>query len=632
MFRTSLKFPFLRLGDLSKLTHGALDSPSAPLTGNRGALLSRKQLAGIVRTESGSHIPDISRRPTPAPSSPDMDMEYDEREFTSSGDFRPSLDTPSHDNERLLTNAIQTNATQDEESNTSRLQDMNLSNSYKLQHKLELERRDTRITSLTAEINGLQKRVADDALLVDAKVAQLAALEESMSDRINALEALVVERDGNIDVLNAQNNAYKAELTALQDSWRRAEETVTIAEQRLTTSEALMIELQAQRESEGREKDILVKSLDDALRNHEYAQTELEQFHKKYSDIEGANMALQTEKDATINDIFNLKSETDQLKARVNEQAQALVQASADTQAMRERNRELERAITEHQTDVVEKQRYSQQLESQLQDRDQIHVKALDELAALKNSVLEKLSELDEAHARIAALDENLTWARKEQESLGIFLTKAMEDLKSEEATRLQVEQELTTKNRDLQAVQADVHQLRLQNESLVAEVAAKRGIIDRLSDEKANIEGRLAVSDKSITDLQNKLEKDHMESTRAISDLEAALVSKTSDYAAANEELSRIVKDKNRMEVDLTATKSRVSDLDSRLSIESAAQSAAQAGLLAASAENQEMAKVLQTLKEDKRNNERSILTLREGLKHLRDIQTRTIEDLLTN
>ena len=111
--RCAFQISISRTGDMSKLNkfRSTLVQPSSTPAVNSGTLLTHKNIRGIVRTESGSYIPNLSRRPTPAPSTPDADMEYDERGFTNGGDSHPSLDTTSHDNGGMLINSTETRAT-----------------------------------------------------------------------------------------------------------------------------------------------------------------------------------------------------------------------------------------------------------------------------------------------------------------------------------------------------------------------------------------------------------------------------------------------------------------------------------------------------------------------------------------
>ncbi|KJA21427.1 hypothetical protein HYPSUDRAFT_42077 [Hypholoma sublateritium FD-334 SS-4] len=606
--------------------------PSSTPAVNSGALLTRKGMGGIVRTESGSHIPNISRRPTPAPSSPDADMEYDERGFTndtSGGDFHPSLDTTSHDNGGVLINSAETRATQNgEQSLSGRLETAGSEARFNLQHRLELENRDARIAALTDEIGDLQRRVAEDALLVGSKAAEIAELEKSVSDRVSALEALVSERDEVIDSLGNQNRTYEAELAALRDSWKRADEMVTTTAERLATAEALVVELQAQRESEVRKVDNLTKSSEQLLRSKDSMQTELDRLRTKYTEIEEVNGALLIEKRNAMNEAETLRGEVDRLNVTVNEQAQALAQATADAQVMRGKNSELEFSITRHEAEAIEKQHYSQKLLDELNSSERSYAQIVAELATVKTSADEKSTELDSLKDKISTLEEGLERAGNERESLKSFLAKTTEDLKSEEAKRRRLEEEISDKERDLNIAQGDAQKARLLNDTLVAEKAAKDDSINRLSDEKSSVEGLLLVAETCVDDLRKKLETDRIDSSRAISALEVSLASAISDNTATREEVHRLLEEKEGLQASLSSANSLVKDLDRRVEVERTEKSAANADLLTAEARALERQEELNKLKEAKKYDEQTIFTLKDLFKNLRDSQSKAFAD----
>lgn len=583
-------------------------------------------MGGIIRTESGSHIPNISRRPTPAPSSPDADIQYDERGFTSGGDFHPSLDTISHDNGDVFINSAETRATQNGLS--ERLETGGSEPRFNLQHRLELENRDTRIASLTDEIGDLQRRVAEDALLVGSKAAEIAELEKSMSNRISALEALVSERDEVVDSLGEQNRAHEAELAALQDSWKRADEMVTTTAERLAITEALVVELQAQKEIETRKMDNLTKSSEQLLRSKESMQTELEQLRTKCTEIEEANGALLTEKRDAMNEAEILRGEVDRLNVTVNEQAQALAQAITDTQVLRDKTSELEFSITRYEAEAIEKQQYSQKLLDELNSSKRSYAQILAELATMKTSAHKKSAELDSSKAKISTLEEDLKRAQNERESLKLFLTKTTEDLKSEEAKRRQLEEKISDTERDLHIAQGDAQQSRLANDTLVAEIAAKDDSINRLSDEKSSVEGHLLVAEGCIDDLRKKLEMDRMDSSRAISALEVSLASAISDNAATREEVNRLLEEKESLQANFSSANNLVKDLDRRLDVERTEKSAVNADLLTAEARAQERQEELNKLKEAKKHDEQTVFTLKDLFTHFRDSQSKAFTD----
>ncbi len=618
-------------GDMAKLNNfrSTLAQPSSTPAVNSGTLFNRKNIRGIVRTESGSYIPNISRRPTPAPSSPDADMEYDERGFTNGGDFHPSLDTTSHDNGGMLINSSETRATGNGELTLSgRLETGGSEPRFSLQHRLELDSRDARITSLTDEIGDLQRRAAEDALLVESKAAEIAELEKSTSDRISALEVLVSERDQVIDSLDKRNTTGEAELAALQDSWRQADEMVTATAEKLATTEALVVKLQEQKESEARKMNDLTASSEQLLRSKDSIQTELEQLRTKYTEIEKANGALLTEKHDAAKEAVALKGEVDRLNVTVNERVQALAQATADAQVLRDKNSELDISLTRLEAEAIEKQQYSQKLLDELNATERRYTQVMTELASMKTSADERLAALDSSKAEISTLQEDLKQARNERDALKVFLTKTTDDLKSEAAKRRQLEEDISNKDRELHIAQGDAQQSRLANDNLVAAMAAKDDTINRLSDEKCSVEGHLSVAEECIDDLRKTLEMDRMDSSRAISALENSLASAISDSAATREEVNRLLEEKETLQAELSSASVLVKDLDRRLDVERTEKSAANADLLTAEARAQDRQEELNKLKEAKKHDEQTILTLKNLFVHFKDSQSKAFAD----
>ncbi|KAF8961768.1 hypothetical protein BDZ97DRAFT_1827975 [Flammula alnicola] len=564
------------------------DRPSSPLAAN-ASFRSRNYAGGVMRTESGSYIPNLSKRPTPAPSSPERDMESDERNSVAEN-VDMFLDTESHEDEGTHLDASRTRAMQDGGLNLSRLgpSALNFPQSTpdvlsREQFQPELER-DAIVTSLKSEISDLKARVAEDAVLLSSKTAATASLENIMSNRIQALESLVADRDATIGALRKENARFQTDVAGLQETWKRAEEMATGRLEELQASESLVVELRALREGGSRRIELLENSNGDLIRK--------------------AKESLQTKCTAITNELRVLRQREQEMKSRIDGLTESLSEASNDAR------------------EVEEKQLASERLEDNLKEKERRVTQVLAQLVSAENSAGEISARLTVAEAAITSLNEELTLSQKEVESVKLALTKTTHELRSEESQRQRAGEEAANREQELRIAQD------AKANALASEVAANEVIIKRLSDEKRTIQGRLSAAEASIVESKDKHQSDRMHMSRNILELEASLESARGDIDRLNTRLVETQTHTEKIHLDLEKRKVDLENLQAFLDVERKDKSAVEADLAAYVGKAQELEEELLDFKKSKRRDDATISNLRDSFSNLRESQSKLFEE----
>ncbi|KAF8175533.1 hypothetical protein BJ912DRAFT_1147088 [Pholiota molesta] len=462
-----------------------------------------------------------------------------------------------------------------------------------------------------------------------SQAAATAMLEKAISDRVKDLEQAVTERDETIDALRKDSAAYKTEVAALQDSWKRAEDMVTTTLERLTISEALVGELRAEKESDALKVKTLQDAKDDLVRSQETLQVDLERANARYSAANTANESLQTETSNIANELATLKEEVRQANVKISELKGSLSEASGNEQVLQRRNVELEHSIARYEAEVAEKQRNCQQLEARISVAELAHEQTLSRLSETERFATETSAQLTISDVNIASLTNDLMRIREEQETLRRSLSAAHQDLHSEEAKSRELEAQLSDKDKALHVSQQDLAEARLTIQSFQTEITEKECIIIRLSNEKDGVQESLSKADARITDLQNAQEAERTDSSRKISEFEASLSSAKADIAANEIQMNEIREEKVRLKSDLNQRVLLVEDLQARLDIERKEKFTLETELLATAAKIQDLEEKLRNFRKCKTTDDQTILTLREYFVHLRESQAKLFGDV---
>ncbi|KAJ3508283.1 hypothetical protein NLJ89_g5841 [Agrocybe chaxingu] len=184
--------------------------PVTPPPRRANVVTSQRYPGGVVRTESGSFIPVVSKQPTPAPSSPERDVHYDERDAelpdVDMGDsLAPANPTVSSDDGPTVVVSL----------------------------KAEIQTLQTLIAGKTGEVTALEKTVQSLESVswrqaeakVTARDAELGALQgvvdslrtesEGFKNRVNLLETANARLESELEQKHTEYTDVKSEKDSL---------------------------------------------------------------------------------------------------------------------------------------------------------------------------------------------------------------------------------------------------------------------------------------------------------------------------------------------------------------------------------------------------------------------------------
>ncbi|RDB30647.1 hypothetical protein Hypma_005764 [Hypsizygus marmoreus] len=484
-----------------------------------------RPLLGVTRTQSGSFISNLSKQPTPAPSSPGAGL-VDDQIFDGvasrhgnddTGVFDMQEDTNGHgqpaspssvtpeveaDSEKFLElkRALETRVA---EVNQLQTQFSRLRREYS---NLEAAFREqgSRLTSLLPQLEG--ESSDSERALRRAK----AELEASHALQLEELHRDIEERDASIAASNAEKENYLARLSSLEQALADAESTIAKYVAQVMTADATIVTLRSEKSDAQKESEVelqaqtsIVQELEEQVQSLTMEATSLkEMIEQLEASKEAATASLQQAvlQQALLSEKLGEKeveneSLGEQLSDSMNEMSAlkaTLTTSETSVTTLMSRVSSLADSLSQSRATVEE---LSQSLSSARQETATLREQFM--TTGLSVATLE--SELAVSKQTIDGLTMQLATAVNERADLTLELQSAQ---KAGEAKALSIEElksVLATRTDDLKKAEEVAADLR---ESLKGTAAKLTAEVDRNRGYKEN----LSRKDAEVKDLTNKL------------------------------------------------------------------------------------------------------------------------------
>jgi chromosome segregation ATPase len=559
-----------------------LDRPSSPISPTN-RLLSRNHPGGVVRTQSGSIIPNLSKQPTPAPSLPDRDLDENEGNL-GTPDFEMDIDTsdpfpsrPSHG-----------------------------------RSVPEQQSKNQLITSLKMEIKNLQQQLlnAENAAAVpeERTAGKIAGVEKAMSQR---LETAIAKRDATISALREENESLQVEVTDLRDSWRQDSDG-------LKAAESLIEELRVERDVGLSKVEVLEVSNGELVRRQADLQDALALAKGESSLAKGLNNSLRTQCDDLAVKMESLKRREAEGTSRNQSLLESLSRITNDVQVLRDQNASLELSVSKYRDEAQERDRIAQKLRNDANDKD-VRIEYLSvQLQTLKQSAEESSVQKQSA---IAALSEEILSTQENAKTLEEALATQLEELKTEKAQRGQLARQLADKERGLQAAQQATSEACLKIEKLTSELTLKQESIRQLSTEMEDARGHVMTAEGKLTESRERYEKERTVLVTQVSDLRASLETVKGQSDA-------LLTDMRKHSQAVEERDNRLTELQHALEVERRGKSALEAGVVNFIGKIQDLEAQLADAENAKALEQRRIFDLQKSFANLRKSQEKLFEE----
>ncbi|CAA7268257.1 unnamed protein product [Cyclocybe aegerita] len=490
---------------------------------------SRQYPGGVVRTESGSFIPVVSKQPTPAPSSPERDVPYNERDvelpdFDMGDSANPTV---SSDDGPAL------------------------------------------VASLKAEVQTLQTLIA-------GKTGEVTVLEKT----VQSLESMVRERDAIGDTL-------RAEVTGMNQSWRQAEEKVTARDTELATLQGVVESLRA--EGEGFKNRLTLLESANARLESELEQSRIEYINVKsekdslatllkaakneIASLELSEVEKKAKIHALIESLENSANEVQMLRETGAKLEESLSKYKSELQQQREALVDLENRLRDRDAEV---ERLSTRLGGAESSVEAISAKLTDAEAmaaalSLDLSLVKTAAgnveatladtrtqvEVEEAHHRrleeeLAAKDGEISSKERDAEALRLTVRGLKDELRAKDDAIHKLQGEFEGTQRRLTTTEtarlADGQRHEAERRSLSAQIIDLQTSLDSARSRADGLSSQLRTAEAE----QGALRKD--------------LAEKIADIANANAELKAGEEERAALEADLVARVGKTQELEGEL------------------------------------------------------------------
>ncbi|KIM37199.1 hypothetical protein M413DRAFT_279303 [Hebeloma cylindrosporum] len=510
-----------------------LDRPSSPISPTN-RLLSRNHPGGVVRTQSGSLIPNLSKQPTPAPSSPDREDLDDTEGNLGSPNFEMDIDT---------FNPFASRPSHGRASPQPHLQSVG-AGSVAGRAEMQL------ITSLKLEVKNLQQQLLNAGNVSEERTAGKAAgVEKVMSQRLQSLELSIAERDADISGLQGQNKRLQAEINEVSDELEAAE---SLVEERTVERDVLLGEVQT------------LEALNtDLVRGRADLQDALALAKAELSEAKGLNDSLQNQCDNLAVEIESLKRREAEGTSRTQSLVESLSRITNDAQVLRDQNASLELSLSKYRDEAQEKDGFVQRLLNEANVKD-IYIEDLSaQLQTSKQGAEESAVRVSQQQAAIAALSEEMLSMQENVKTLEETLVTKLDELEAEKAQTVKLARQLADTERGLQAAQQAAIDASLEIGKLTSESTLKDDYIQQISMEIEVTRGHAMTAEGKLSESRETYEKERTALLAQVSDLradletvkgqsDALLTDMRVDHARAVEEMeNRLAESQHALDVE---------------------------------------------------------------------------------
>ena len=555
------------------------DRPSSPISPTN-RLLSRNYSGGIVRTQSGSIIPNLSKQPTPAPSSPDRDLDGNERDLGTPNyeldidTFQPSASSPSY--VPAGTGSVNGRA------------------------------ENPLITSLRLEIKNLQLLNARNAGTAPEQrtAGNIAGVEKVMSQ----LESAIAERDATVSALRDENESLQADVNDTGDSWKKVSSG-------LEAAESLVEELSVEREVALGKVQVMEVSNEELVRGHAELQDLLALARAESSEAKGLNDLLRSQCDDLAVEIDSLKRRGAEGVSRSHSLDESLSRITNEAQGLRDQNAGLELLMSKYRDEAQEKDAIARNLRNEINVRD---IRIEDLSVQLKESAEESSVRISQKQSAIAALSEEILTMQESAKTLEEALATKLDELKTEKA---QLTRQLADKERGLQAAQHATTDACVKIEKLTSELTRKENSIQRFLMEVEDARGHVMTAEGNLAESRERYEKERTVLLTQVSDLQASLET----VKGQSDALVMDIRAKNAQVVEKDK---RLIELQQALEVERRGKSALEADMVGYIGKIQDLETQLVDVENAKKLEQIKIFDLRKSFESLRKSQEKVFEE----
>ncbi|TFK68346.1 hypothetical protein BDN72DRAFT_841921 [Pluteus cervinus] len=577
-------------------------SPTRPYLPNH---IREKEIAPLElgRTQSGSLISPLSKRPTPAPSAHSGDEEEDLNNDDVMGPHDDSLITPQAtptrprprgrleetgsiaDGERQGTlfnkkSAVSAPRDGQQEPRNRALQD--------LQNQLsELSKKHAQVETCLLERESRIAELRDGRLDDDRAVSSMKTeLEKSKKAREAAeyrLGQRLAELEGNVNVLKDKLIAEQSEMA--------------VSSAALVSARAELQELKADLTSTAKERDALGT---ENLANKERAQA----LGRREEKLLGQIREYETRVETHRREYLSLCDELDQLKAENVDLKGKLAFAQSESRTYEHSLSLSNQQITEFETTISQNLTRNTlitnqlaNLQSDLERRDQTITDLHDSLVLQTQATSEQQSKLQDSEEMTDRLRDDVEVSRAEADSLraqleerivqhaglAVDLATAREmnaglylKVEQHESTIRELTQELAAARATITSSEAELGQIQNQCQTLEATIQSRDDEVKRLVETismteslAGKVRGQLQANQEKVRDLQTQLEA----AQRTVLETEASLSTEISERKRcqagldeANESIVDVKAESERVKTQLEDAQAGIRDLETKL------------------------------------------------------------------
>ncbi|PPQ86693.1 hypothetical protein CVT25_006768 [Psilocybe cyanescens] len=593
------------------------------------ALPSHVYPKGLTRTQSGSYISNLSKQPTPAPSSPDRDMfmgdvhtedgTFDFAEYPNNEDTglrlyqgtarRPTIllggnadgyHSPEQDN-RLIQGAFP--ATPQSRADKRSHQDQGV------------------ISTLKAEIEGLREQLEEKTTTLCSREAEIKAL----SDRAASFESIILNRENAIAVLRESNARLSAEVADQQRSWKQAEDTVVKTAERLAVAESSVEALKRENASVVNKLVLLETSNEELHREKDALFNTIGQL-KQQGDLEASKEQLEIRLSGVVEEL--------ELQKRLGKERQAEIvnlneKHSTDLQVVRQKNDALENLVSTYRAEIEEKGLSIDSLGNELSAKDFRIEDLSTKLREMGKSADDLSARFSGAESSIALLSQELKDAKKFTQALETTLEATVSDLRSEVAGRQEMAAKLSEKEKEIGLERGNATQLHGYLEELKRDIVTKDRTIQQLSQEVDAARGQVTSLEYSLAKSTRNLEAEREQMSAQLSNLEAAVASTKIDLAGTTERLADANRQLIAFDIGLEKKNTDLNTLSALLDKERQEKSRLAADLDKYVNMTHDLRDELREYETSKALDEATILNLRQLFANIRDSQMKIFGEI---
>lgn len=552
-----------------------------------------------MRTQSGSIIPNLSKQPTPAPSSPDRDLDDNEGNLGTANEmdvdtFDPFTSRTSHGR-----------AAPEQQSNVQPTGTGSLDG--RAENQL--------ITSLKMEIKNLQQQLlkaGNAAAIPEERTAgKTAGVEKVMSQRLQLLESAIAERDATISALLEENENLQIEIDDIRDSWRQDSN-------RLKAAESFVEELRAERDVGLSKMQVLEVLNGELVRGQADLREALALAKAESSEVKDLNNSLRTQCDDLAMKIESLKRREAEGTSRNQRLVESLSRMSNDVQVLRDQNVSLELSVSNYRDEAREKDGIARELRNDINDKD-VRIEYLSvQLQTLKHSAEESSVQKQSA---IVALSEEILSMQENAKTLEEALATKLDELKTEKAQKGQLARQLADKERGLQAAQQATSEACLKIEKLTSELTLKQDSIQELSTEIEDARGHVMIVEGNLTESRDRHEKERAVLLTQVSDLRASLETVKGQSDA-------LLTDVRKHSQAVEERDNRLTELQHALDVERRGKSVLEASVVSFIGKIQDLEAQLADTENAKELEQRRIFDLQKSFTNFRNSQEKLFEE----